>query len=213
MAKNAGAIELSLEFPELTQLRQQFKDLPKNIAAKHLAAALRQAMKPGLALLRKKTPKGPTGNLRKSIKYKDKKYIKDGNAVGIVGYSWGNGSKGYHQGFLEYGTKERTTKKGRIASSWRAGQFQVVNPRRGKNAGKLVTNPKSPKAFFKTAKQDGKVDLGKMPVGGRTGVPPVKTAFIEARPQMVSLLQQELATRLEKALAEVKGRAARGLIT
>jgi len=52
-----------------------------------------------------------------------------------------------------------------------------------------------------------------MPVGGRTGVPPVKTAFNQAQPAMRSLLQQELATRLEKALNEVKGRVARGLIT
>jgi len=212
MAKNAGAIELSLEFPDLTQLREEFRRLPTNIAAKHLLAALRAAMKPGIAVLRKNTPKGPTGNLRKSIKFKGVKYTKDGNAVGMVGNSWGGESKGYHQGFLEFGTKQRTTKKGRFASSWKNGQFRVVNPRRGKNAGKMVTNPKSPKAFFKTAKRGEKVDLGKMPVGGRTKQPPVKTSFDQARPQMVSNLRAELATRLEKAVAEVKGRAARGLI-
>lgn len=222
MAKNAGAIELSLEFPELTELRQQFRDLPKNIAAKHLGAALRKAMAPGLAQLKKNTPKGPTGNLRKSAKIKIKTYKKDGNAVGIVGYEIGGGSKGYHQGFLEFGTKERQT-KGRFASSWKrsslnnasytAGGFRIINARRGRNAGKLVTQPKPPKAFFKSAKAGERVKLGKMPIGGRTKQPPVKSAFNQTRPQMVSLLRGELATRLEKALAEVKGRAARGLIT
>lgn len=222
MAKNAGAIELSLEFPELSELRKQLRDVPKNIAAKHLGAALRIAMKPAVAALRKKTPKGPTGNLRKAVKFKSKTYKKDGNAVGIVGYEIGGGSKGYHQGFLEFGTKERKT-KGRFASSWKrssltnasysAGGFRIINPRRGRNAGKLTTQPRPPKAFFKTAKAGQRVDLGKMPVGGRTGVPPVKTAFNESRAQMVSILQNELATRLEKALAEAKGRAARGLIT
>jgi HK97 gp10 family phage protein len=222
MAKNAGALELSMEFPELTELREQFKSLPKNIAAKHLGAALRVSMKPGVSALRKNTPKGPTGNLRKSIKTKIKVYFKDGNAVGIVGYSWGGDSKGYHQGFLEFGTKERKT-KGRFASSWKSsslnnsqyvrGGFTILNPTRGRNAGKLVTKPRPPKAFFKSAKAGQVVSLGKMPIGGRTGVPPVKTSFNQAQPAMRSLLQQELATRLEKALNEVKGRVARGLIT
>jgi HK97 gp10 family phage protein len=222
MAKDAGALELSMEFPELTELREQFKSLPENIAAKHLGAALRVSMKPGVSALRKNTPKGPTGNLRKSIKTKIKVYFKDGNAVGIVGYSWGGEAKGYHQGFLEFGTKERKT-KGRFASSWKSsslnnsqyvrGGFTILNPTRGRNAGKLVTKPRPPKAFFKSAKANQVVSLGKMPIGGRTGVPPVKTAFNQAQPAMRSLLQQELATRLEKALNEVKGRVARGLIT
>jgi HK97 gp10 family phage protein len=216
MAKNAGALEVSLEFPELAQLRDELKNkLKPNLAAKHFGAALRKAMTPGIAALRKNTPKGPTGNLRKSIKLKIKLYKKDGNAVGLVGYEIGGGSKGYHQGFLEFGTKERETKKGRFASSWKrnGGGFRVVNARRGRNAGKLVTQPKSPKAFFKTAKAGERVQLGKMPVGGRTKQPPVKTTFNQTRPQMVSILQSELATRLEKALAEMKGRVARGLIT
>jgi HK97 gp10 family phage protein len=222
MAQASGSLELSMEFPELTQLREQFKELPKNIAAKHLGAALRKAMAPGQVSLRKNTPKGPTGNLRKSIKTKVKVYANDGNAVGIVGYAIGKGSLGYHQGFLEFGTKERKT-KGRFASSWKSsslnnsqyvrGGFTILNPKRGRNAGKLITKPKSPKAFFKTAKQGQVVNLGKMPVGGRTGVPPVKTSFNQAQPAMRSLLQNELATRLEKALNEVKGRVARGLIT
>jgi HK97 gp10 family phage protein len=223
MAKASGSLELGMEFPELTELREQFKELPKNIAAKHLGAALRKAMAPGQTALRKNTPKGPTGNLRKSIKTKIKVYAKDGNAVGLVGYAIGQGSLGYHQGFLEFGTKERKTKKGRFASSWKSsslnnsqyvrGGFTILNPKRGRNAGKLVTSPKPPKAFFKTAKAGQVVNLGKMPVGGRTGVPPVKTSFNQAQPAMRSLLQQELATRLEKALNEVKGRVARGLIT
>ena len=216
MAKKAGAIDVSLEFSELAELREQFKKLPTNIAAKHLGASLRKAMAPGVTALKRNTPKGPTGNLRKSIKLKIKPYFKDGNAVGIVGYEIGKGSKGYHQGFLEFGTKERRTKK-RFASSWkrsllnnagasRAG-FQILNPKRGRNAGKLVTNPKPPKAFFKSAKAGQQVDLGKMPVGGRTGVPQVKTSFTQARSQMVSILQAELGTRLEKALADAKFQA------
>jgi HK97 gp10 family phage protein len=219
MPKKSGAIELSLEFPELTKLREQFKALPTNIAAKHLGASLRKAMAPGVVSLKRNTPKGPTGNLRKSIKLKIKPYPKNGNAVGLVGYDIGKGSKGFHQGFLEFGTEERRTKK-RFASSWKrsllnntgsVAGFQILNPKRGRNAGKLVTNPKPPKAFFKSAKAGQQVNLGRMPIGGRTGVAPVKTSFSQARPAMVSILQAELGTRLEKALADAKFQAERAM--
>lgn len=211
--KPDSTLKLDLYFPDLSELRAELKRLPNNLAAKHLGAALRKATQPGLTALRKNTPKGPTGNLRKSIKTKVKTYPKNGNAVGMVGYSWGGENKGYHQGFIEFGTKERTTKKGRVASSWKRGQFQVVNPRRGKNAGKLVTNPKSPKAFFKSAKQGENVKLGKMPIGGRTGVPPVKTAFTQSRTAMETELRLQLGARIEKAWAELEGRTKRGLQT
>jgi HK97 gp10 family phage protein len=220
--KPDSTLRVDMYFPSLDELRAELKKLPSNLAAKHLGAAMRKAIQPGLTALRQNTPKGPTGNLRKSIKTKVKIYPKQGNAVGLVGYSWGGDSKGYHQGFLEFGTKERKT-KGRFASSWKSsslnnsqyvrGGFTILNPTRGRNAGKLVTKPRPPKAFFKSAKANQVVSLGKMPIGGRTGVPPVKTAFNQAQPAMRSLLQQELATRLEKALNEVKGRVARGLIT
>ncbi len=222
MAKDAGSLELSIEFPELTELREQFKKLPTNLAAKHLGSALRKAMAPGKATLRKNTPKGPTGNLRKSIALKIKTYPKDGNAVGMVGYSWGDGAKGYHQGFLEFGTKERKT-KGRFASSWKSsslnnsqyvrGGFTILNPTRGRNAGKLVTKPRPPKAFFKSAKAGQVVSLGKMPVGGSTGVAPVKTSFSQAEPAMKSLLREQMAISLENGLKELKDRVAKGLIT
>lgn len=228
----AGSLELSMEFPELTELREQFKALPKNLAAKHLGAALRKAMAPGQTALKKNTPKGPTGNLRKSVKTKIKTYKKDGNAVGLVGYEIGGGSKGYHQGFVEFGTKERKT-KGNIASSFKKrGPFKIAAPKklgkppknlfgaagdryaaRYRSRRQVSTNPKYPKAFFKRATAGEVVKLGKMPVGGKSGVPPVKTSFAQARPAMVSVLQSELATRLEKALSELQGRVKRGLIT
>lgn len=221
--KQDSTLRVDLFWPELEELRAEFKKLPNNIAAKHLGAALRRAVQPGLTALRKNTPKGPTGNLRRSIKTKVKTYAKDGRAVGMVGYSWGGENKGYHQGWLEFGTKERTTKKGRFASSYKwkldtagkgRGNFKVQVSARGKNKGKLRTvSPAYPKSFFKSAKQDQKVQLGRMPIGGRTGVPPVKTAFSQARPAMQAELQLQLAVRLEKALAELEGRTRRGLQT
>lgn len=221
--KPDSTLKVDMYFPDMNELRAELLKLPKNLAAKHLGAALRKAVQPGLTALRKNTPKGPTGNLRKSIKTKVKTYPKNGNAVGMVGYSWGGESKGYHQGFIEFGTKERTTKQGRFASSFRwkldtagrgRGGFRIVTPTRGKGAGKMKTvNPPYPKSFFKSAKAGQKVDLGKMPIGGRTGKPPVKTAFNQARPAMEVELRLQLAARIEKAWAELEGRTKRGLQT
>ena len=220
--KKDSSLKVDMYFPDMDELRAELKKLPNNLAAKGLGAALRKAIQPGLTALRRNTPKGPTGNLRKSIKTKVKTYPRTGAAVGIVGYSWGGDSKGYHQGFLEFGTKERKTKK-RFASSWKrsllnnAGAsvagFQIINPKRGRNAGKLVTNPKPPKAFFKSAKAGQQVDLGRMPVGGRTGVPPVKTSFAQAKPEMEATLRMQLAARIEKAWDELEGRTKRGIQT
>jgi HK97 gp10 family phage protein len=215
--KRDSTLAIDLYAPDLSELRAELNQLPKNLAAKHLGAALRRAIQPGLSALRKLTPKGPTGNLRKSIKTKIKTYPKQGNAAGLVGYSWGADSKGYHQGFIEFGTKERKT-KGRFASTFRsktqqrAGAFQIFTPRRGKSAGQMKTRP-YPKSFFKSAKAGETVDLGKMPIGGRTGQPPVKTAFAQTRQAMEAELRMQLGARIEKAWSELEGRTKRGLQT
>lgn len=221
--KQDSTLRVDMYFPDMDELRAELLKLPRNLAAKHLGAALRKATQPGLTALRKNTPKGPTGNLRKSIKTKVKTYPKDGRAVGMVGYSWGGESKGYHQGFVEFGTKDRQTKKGRFASSFKwkldtagkgRGGFRIEVSKRGKNKGKMRTvSPAYPKSFFKSAKQDQKVQLGKMPVGGRTGVPPVKTSFSQARPEMEASLRLQLGARIEKAWDELEGRTKRGLQT
>ena len=221
--KADSTLRIDMYFPDMDELRAELLKLPKNLAAKHLGAALRKATQPGLTALRKNTPKGPTGNLRKSIRTKVKTYPKDGRAVGMVGYSWGGDSKGYHQGFIEFGTKQRTTKQGRFASSFRwkldtagkgRGGFRITVPARGKNAGKMKTvNPAYPKSFFKSAKDGQKVDLGKMPIGGRTGKPPVKSAFAQSRTAMETELRLQLGARIEKAWGELEGRTKRGLQT
>jgi HK97 gp10 family phage protein len=223
-AKADSTLRVDMYFPDMEELRAELKKLPTNLAAKHLGAALRKAVQPGLTALRKNTPKGPTGNLRKSIKTKVKTYPKQGNAVGMVGYSWGGDSKGYHQGWLEFGTKERRTKEGnRFASSFRwkldtagsgRGGFKIVVGKKGAAKGKMKTvSPAYPKSFFKSAKDGQRVNLGKMPVGGRTGVPPVKTAFNQAKPAMTAELRMQLGACIEKAWAELEGRTKRGLQT
>lgn len=207
-----GDTRVRVEFDnaELARLRAEFARLPRNISARYLAAALRAASKPALAKLRQLTPRGPTGNLKRAIATKVKRY-KSGNAVALVGYQAARGggrkTRGYHQGFVEFGTKLRRA-KGRFASTYwsktpdRAGKFQVTTTRRGARAGRIRTKP-FPKSFFKSAKRGERVELGKMPVGGRKRVAPVKTAWFRSQSEVRATLALQMGIRLENALKDI----------
>ena len=202
-------------FPEVKQIRALLKDYPKTIRRKYMKAAFNATAKVGMDKLRQITPRGPTGNLKKAV------VRKATQGYGLAGYAAagrkGNeDKKGYHQGFLEFGTKERRT-KGRIASTFgskvagRGGRMTIKTPGRGKNAGRLATgSPKFPKSFFKSAKAGQTVNLKRMPVGGRTGNPPVKTAFQSARSQITTVLKQQMSTVLERANNDMARRARTG---
>jgi len=128
--------------PDLQALRDAFKELPKNIAARVIGAGLKRASKPMMDALKETTPKGPTGNLRRSIKTVVKKYPRDGAAVAVVGYqkagtggssSAGGGTvkkgpdRAFHQFWLEFGTKERWV--GKAASTPYARSSRKENKR------------------------------------------------------------------------------------
>lgn len=202
-------------FPDLKRIQEMLRDYPKSIRRKYMKAAFNATAKVGMDKLRQITPRGPTGNLKKSV------VRKATPGYGLAGYAAGGrkGSedkKGYHQGFLEFGTKERRT-KGRIASTFgskvagRGGRMAIKTPGRGKNAGRLTTaSPKYPKSFFKSAPVGQTVNLKRMPIGGRTGKPPVRAAFEGARSQITSVLKQQMSTVLERANKDMARRARTG---
>lgn len=214
-----AGVDVKIEFPELEEIKQAFTFLPRNIAAKYMGAALNQSIEPGFKLLRTLTPRGPTGNLRRAIKKKTKRYTgsptsknpakSPGAAVALAGYvapprkkasETSSSQKGYHGGFLEFGTKERRT-KGYIASSFsRSGPVRVVVAKR---SGKVTSKPKPPKGFVKAVAKGGTVDLGKFPIGGKGGVPPVKTAFERSKSAIRSLMATEMTKALNTALKEM----------
>lgn len=216
----ASGIDVTVEFPELQRLKKEFNALPSNLARKHLGAAIRRSLKPGLDALRSKVVRGPTGNLKRAIASKVKTY-KSGNAVGLVGFvaagsgknkSAGGGSvksgkdRAFHAGFLEFGTKERRT-KGFVASSFKTlGPFKIKPiAKRGKFAGavRVQTTPKYPKAFFKRAPKGQVVNLNAMPVGGRLGQAPVRTAYTQSLGAMRNQLKPEMENALLKAAKDL----------
>lgn len=196
-----------VEFPEVKQIIALLKDYPVAIRRKYTKTAFNAAAKAALPALRRATPKGPTGNLKRAI------VSKATSGYGLAGYAASRKgdtkTKGYHQGFLEFGTKERRT-KGRFASTFasktpgRGGKMTIQTTKRGKVK---TSSPNFPKSFFKAVPIGQRVNLKKMPVGGRTGKPPVRTAFQSARSQITSVLQKQMATVLERANKDMARRA------
>jgi len=198
----------------LDKITAQFKKLadPK-VASLHMGAALRKAAKPALDALKAITPKGPTGNLRKSSQITVRNYWNQGKAAAFVEHksSTKSGKKGQHSSILEFGTKPRFTKE-RIASSYygrnlakgeaRNTGFKINQKKvakSGKNKGKVrfTTTPKYPKAFFKSAKKGEKVALGTGPA-----LHLVSRAYSRALPQIKSVMEKELTIALGKAIAQ-----------
>jgi hypothetical protein len=128
---------IKIQGPDLFELREQFKKLPKRIAAKVIGAGLRRAAEPGYKALKQVASKGPTGNLQRSIRIMVKKYPRDGAAVAVVGFvkagtgkakaaDGGTVKKGpdraFHQFWLEFGTKDRVIKTAATKPYMRASQ-------------------------------------------------------------------------------------------
>lgn len=109
---------------QLGKLMEAYQDLPRHIAKKHLRAAMKRAIKPGVPILKKYTPKQKTrlvlgrdgvsgeytakkvkgGALRRAATSKSK-YVgrnKDGVVVGVLGYKAGTESR--KAIWLEFGT-------------------------------------------------------------------------------------------------------------
>jgi len=84
-----------------------------------------------------------------------------------------------------------------------ASSFKELGPFKfQKGVGRQVlTDPAYPNAFFKKSK--GPLVLPPMPAGGKSGVPPLRTAFIQTQSQIAFLLQQELRISMEAAVNSI----------
>jgi hypothetical protein len=148
----ARPVGMSFEFPDIEGLADKFRELPKSLASAAIGAGVKRAMKPAQDRLKSTTPLGPTGNLRRGVATKAKRYPQTGAAVAIVGYRKppkpGSpppeksvkrrnkaADKTQHQFLVEYGSKQRFTKSGAnrgrmpakapVQMAWRAAESQV----------------------------------------------------------------------------------------
>lgn len=166
-------IRLTIDVPGLEQIREQFSKLGTNMAARYMAAGLKDAAEQGgvKQALKQFTPRGETGNLRRAIAVKTKRYPRTGVGIAIIGYKSGRKMNepydptklGYHQGLVEFGTKQR----------------------------------------YRRAKDGRLVSTGKMPVGGRMGKPPVRTAWETTRQAVEAKMVDSLTKAFNNAAKDL----------
>ncbi len=237
-------ISVSLDAGDLQKTQDALRNVfgPDGNAglAKVLKGALEKAIKPAYLRLVELTPVGPTGNLKRAASSKVVPYPKNGGAVGLVGYRQSSKEKGtatagsvrlgkqrgFHQWWLEFGTKERVVtkvsnkpfqrkahtrrmKSGKVASinaHQVAGQGAIIASSLGARGVKPLNDDGTfqPYGFFmKGKKGQGALRIPETPAGGRAGVSPVRTAFSQTQTQVAEILRRELSLSLDAALAKV----------
>lgn len=134
-----AGVKLSIGSDSLRGIADEIKAFfPKEVAADVLGDIIEKAIWPAFLRLREVTPVGPTGNLKRAVDWKVVKYKANGAAVGLIGYqragaaasqSAAGGSvrsgkdRGFHQWWLEFGTKER-----RLRQSPKPREYQRRSP-------------------------------------------------------------------------------------
>lgn len=246
-------ITISLDASEIEATKKALGQLFDNAGlTATLKAALEKAVVPARKRLEELSPVGPTGNLKRAVSSKVVGYPKNGGAVGLVGYRQsqkekgtalaGPGSvrigkeRGFHQWWLEFGTKARVLETVANKPYGRRGHLRRVP---GKPAvdvrphlvkagqGAVIASSWSsrgafsiddggtksmPYAFFKKAKKGQALRLDPVPQGGVSGVPPLRTAYEQTRGLMGEILSRELSISLEAAIAKV-ARSTSGTLT
>jgi hypothetical protein len=90
-----------------------------------------------------------------------------------------------------------------IASSFnKLGPFAIAKSVGGD--GRVQTDPAYPKAFFRKSKTP--IIIPEMPIGGATGMPPLKTAWEQTQSLVADSLRRDLALTLEQAWAALRYR-------
>ena len=238
-------ISITVDSTDLKQKTEQLRNLfgqdGRAGLAATLEAALEKAIWPAYLRLREVTPVGPTGNLKRAAHYKTVPYPKSGAAVGLIGYRQSQrergtataGSvrigkeRGFHQWWLEFGTKERVVTKlsdkpyQRKAHTRRmkSGKVANISGHQVKGQGAVIASSlaargpfdinrdgskSQPYAFFmKGKKGQGAIRLPGVRPGGLAGRPPVQTAFEQTKNQVAEILRRELSISIEAAISKI----------
>lgn len=215
-ANHVNVLRLDPELDsQLNKFREAFGAFEPYVRKKYLGAAVRFAARPTMNVFKSLIPVGPTGNLKESatMVVRNYKYT----SVAVVGYAmqqrWTGGdsqTQGWHQGFIEFGTKDRKIepKNGTAIASSRnkRGPFTIINTDPG-----FTTDPPYPFAFFKRAKRGETLQLARSPRGGIRGVEPLIATWDRDGQSCKHRLLGRMEENLVKAVAETARRARRGL--
>ena len=189
----------------IKEIQQAFEVVDEDIGSRYRKPAVRKAVRPAFKRFKSLIPISVTGNLSQSAAMVVRDYKSNKVSVALAGYTmFGSneeGARGWAQGFIEFGTGDRYTRGGNIASSYNAqsrGEFSSTWLKGG--GGAILQNPPYPFAFFKKAKRGELVNLGRMPKGGSRGVAPLETAWNTTKGEVRTILLEEMKKAANKAI-------------
>ena len=194
---------------DIAVIRKGFAAIDEGLRKKYLGAAAGAAIIPAFRRFKQLIPIGPTRNLRGSAAKVVRRY--EYTSVALCGYAMDGTDgvgKGYHQGFIEYGTDVRFT-RGEYASSYKSksrGAFETEYL----GDGEYRHTPAYPWAFMARAKRGESMLLGRSPKGGKAGISPLSATWAETEPQCRQILLTKVVEGFDKAVDEQLRRIIRG---
>jgi hypothetical protein len=105
--------QLGMTVEGVEDILRRMLQVPPTLQKKYLAAAVRAAGKEEVKEIRQLTPRGPTGNLKRSVGLVVEKRRKARTATGVIGYRRSGTNKstmGFHAHWIEEGVKDRYPK-------------------------------------------------------------------------------------------------------
>jgi hypothetical protein len=190
------AMQLGMTVEGVEDVLARLKKVPVSIQRKYLRAAVNSVAKSQLNEIKALTPRGPTGNLRRSVGVKIEAKKRFATQTAIVGYRRGSTKKGraankselgYHSWWIERGVKTRTAKSGLLSvPSNVASRYTYFKNVRGKDG----------RVAFATAK--GFAGTGKFEAWANANLPSIREA-----------LMRDLGKFVDKAIAEHERRQLR----
>jgi len=105
------AAQLGITVDGVEDLLRRMSQVPPSLQKKYLAAAVRAAGKEEVKEIRQLTPRGPTGNLKRSVGLVVEKRRKARTATAVLGYRRSGTNKstmGFHAHWIEEGVKDRS---------------------------------------------------------------------------------------------------------
>ena len=193
------AVQLGITITGVEDVLRGFAVLPVGLQKKYLRAAVNSVTKPHMSTVKSLVPRGPTGNLKRSVGVVTEAKVRGRTQTAVLGFRRGdkageNGSRsGYHAYWIERGVKMRQPKF-RQALAVPIGLAKRYPYLKGKVA--LVGGEDGGSIFFRRVQ--GFAGTGRFEAWADATLPSIRDK-----------LQTELAVALRKATDEAARRAAR----
>jgi hypothetical protein len=105
---------MDMDIQGVEQILRGFARLPVSIQKKYLGKAVSEVAKQHIPNIKALTPRGPTGNLRRSVGMRLEKKKRNATAMSVLGYrrkaGGNNREKGFHAWWIDNGVKRRSPK-------------------------------------------------------------------------------------------------------